>query len=1115
MPTVRELIENKEKLNYNELCTALVSQFGVNEKVNFDSILPSPQQQELFGGETLRLIAEHPKFTTQKDIRPISLLKGDTSQLIFFFVSLNDVTLPKSVIQRITTRFIRGSEANRFIIWFFGNKNSTELKVVLSGKEGKKIVLKTLPFGTKQPYYKTYDFILNEVSQKLNRLFVEPTDLWKALWSAFDISIVNRNFYNEIKNTFEKLIEQLKRKGNPFQTDEDRVQFAIRLIGRIIFCWFLKRKGIIKDDAISSASVNKFPDYYHQLLEILFFDVFNSPKPRSTKNIPAEIIDYPFLNGGLFEDQPTDFNSNFQLQISNEWFYNFFNNTLEKYNFTVDENSSTNSEIAIDPEMLGRIFENLLAEQNPETGESARKATGSFYTPREIVDYMVEQSISEYLKNYLNPRVTTETDIEPDISKDLFGIVPNQQLKFSVDKPIKSIISTKQNIEFDNAIEDFVHTQHLPEYLENDIHKKKLIEALNIVKVLDPACGSGAFPIGVLQKIVALKHHLQPKAKPYKIKLDTIQNSIYGVDIQPMAVELSRLRCWLSLVVDEEMDDIKSLPNLDFKFVCADSLIDIPVTKETKILLDEKLKSLEENVSNYFSSDYQNKKKLRSSIKASITGIIKVNNDIINHHIVLANREKNSATETQKKQRTSEIEKYMTLQGKWKSYENIFTNHKVEFFNSNYFFPSAKNGFDILIANPPYIQLSKDERIEESYKTALKENYKTSGGRLNTFIFFIHRGLNLLKENGILTYIIPNTILTQDYYKYTREQILKFNTLDKIVTYFNMPFENAVVENVTLIVKKTVAGEYPIKIYTDDLDKVELISTKSKSNFMSQNNFSFNINTNDIIESVFSKGYKTLKQYCEVNQAIALVGDKSLSLKDSNPKKKYFQLLDGRNINKYLINWDGVYLDYDLDRIHSCKRKDIFESSEKLFFRRVSENLIFTYDNEQYFALNTIIVVNRKPIETIRLKYLLGILNSTLLNYLYKGKFKSTKKVFSEIQARSVEQLPIIEIKNQHSMISLVDQILTSKKQNPQADTSKLENEIDVMVYKLYNLTYGEVSVIDKNFENHMNRKEYDEKNFGFEYTALALADSTTNVSAAPNKKRKGKALSQEDIDLL
>lgn len=987
--TIKELIENKSTLDYKQICISLIQTFRVDDKVNWESVLPAQQQQEYFGGETLRLIAEHPILSKQKDIRPIALKKGSISQMLFFYVCLNDSTLPKKQIQDVTKKFISGGDANRYIIWFFGNKENTQLKVVLSAKEGKKIVLKTLPFGVEQPYYKTYSFILNEVAQKVSGLFVEPTDLWKALWTAFDISIINRNFYDEIKGAFTDLLKQLNKKGTPFTNEEDKVQFAIRLIGRIIFCWFLKRKEVLHDVVISSEAVKAYSEknYYKNLLEPLFFDVLNTPDKERKAGLPKVIAHYPFLNGGLFEAQETDYKDHLLLNIDNVWFLSLFSKTLERYNFTVDENSSSNAEIAIDPEMLGRIFENLLAEQNPETGDSARKATGSFYTPREIVDYMVEQSVSEFLKTAL-------------------------------------ALDEKLNIE----IEDFVHTQILPDALAK--HEERISEELSKIKVLDPACGSGAFPIGILQKIVALKQQLHPKTKNYKLKLDTIQNSIYGVDIQPMAVELSRLRCWLSLVVDEDPKDIKALPNLDFKFVCADSLMEVGKIKQINIGNSaEKIEELKELRTEFFIANGKRKRELEKKFKQIQTSL---NNN------------------------------FLEWDGKSKLVENLaswkpFDNHKTNWFDAFWMF-GLNDGFDIVIANPPYIQLSKVATTEESYKIQLRETYNTSAGRLNTFVFFIHKGISLLKTKGVLTYIIPNTILTQDYYKYTREQILLNTKLKKIINYVDMPFENAVVENVTLIIQNGQLDNYPIEIFSDDLESISLLTTKSKINFLSQNNFSFNVNTNEIIENIFSKKIKPLKEFCEVNQAIALKGDKSLSLKDNNPKGKYYKLLDGRNINRYTIEWDGVFLDYDLERIHSCKRKDIFESKEKLMFRRVSENLIFTYDNEQYYALNTIVVANLYPNKSISLKYVLAILNSKLLNYLYKGRFKSTKKVFSEIQARSVEQLPIAESKNQQAFVSIVDFILSMKSNESIIHQSisnnliikQLEDIIDGMVLELY-----------------------------------------------------------------
>ncbi len=663
MANIRQLIENKQKLDYAELCKALIEQFGLTETVNWESALPASQQQELFGGEVLRYIADHPQLSNQKDIRPISLKKGRVSQMLFFYVTLADSTLPKKQIEQITKRFIKGTEANRYIIWFFGNKQNTALKVVLSGKEGKKTVLKTLPFVTNEPYYKTYDLILNQVREKVNTLFVEPTELWKELWKAFDISIINKRFYEEIKGVFDSLIlSELPKAKQLFKDDEVKVQFAIRLIGRIIYCWFLKRKGIIKDEVLSSDAVKKNDKgYYHEMLEVLFFEVFNKPFKERGKKVPESIKDYPFLNGGLFEDQPTDFKDNWQLQISNKWFADFWGNTLEKYNFTVDENSSSNSEIAIDPEMLGRIFENLLAEQNTETKSLAsdRKSTGSFYTPREIVDYMVETSIVEYLQNFYPEN-------------------------------------------YHIHLQKWVHDTELPNELKDKT--TELLEKLNTIKVLDPACGSGAFPMGILQKITTLKHGLDKKKELYDIKLETIENSIYGIDIQPMATELSRLRCWLSLIVDEDLQKVKALPNLDFKFITANSLIDLgydaflkKLEKEGALLAQpfvDKINELKTIRADFFDVSTENKQK--ENLKKQFE---KIQKQLFVISLDLA------------KTNTS-INQFADKIISWNPFDD---SEAAPFFSKGWMF-GIEDGFDIVIGNPPYIKESTNRNAFEGLR---------------------------------------------------------------------------------------------------------------------------------------------------------------------------------------------------------------------------------------------------------------------------------------------------------------------------------------------------------------------------------------------------------------
>ncbi|WKK59680.1 TaqI-like C-terminal specificity domain-containing protein [Sphingobacterium sp. BN32] len=884
-------------------------------------------------------------------------------------------------------------------------------------------------------------------SDRLSKLTGKTISLQDML-NAFSVEALNEEFYKIVQSFFYELVggkigkgKKITEYGNGIlqlpHTDRNvRQEFAVRLIGRTVFCWFLKMKksddeiALLPENLLSSDAVKHYNNYYHTILERLFFQTLNTPMGERLSNLPEGADTIPFLNGGLFEPNIEDYykpdsqgNNQNHFGISNDWFLRFFGE-LEKYNFTIDENSVTEIEVSVDPEMLGRIFENLLAEIDPNSGETARKATGSFYTPREIVDYMATESLVQYLHN--------QTGIEQEKLRSIFKMLETAD----------------------------------PEFTETE--KDNILDALDKIKILDPACGSGAFPMGVLQKIVQALQKLDPEAiwwinrqvnynthpsarqavrsklsdsPEYARKFGIIQKSLYGVDIQPIAAEISKLRCFLSLVVDENIDEdkpnrgIEALPNLEFKFVTADTLMRLPETqgqselnkrgKKSSAELEHELNELRQE---YIQSFGEDKKILKQKFQDT-------QKQLFDQQGLFGEIENN---------------RYHKISN-W----NPFNNDKSDWFDPKWMFGVEK--FDVIIGNPPYIQLSKAENITKEYKDYLKNEYKTSGGRLNTFIFFIHKGLSLLNSEAILTYIIPNTILTQDYYSYTREHILKKHTLKQVVNYVNMPFANAVVENVTLLIENSnEAKSYDIVSFEDDLKDRRIVAKKNSLDFLQNKNYSFNFNSNDIIEIIENSHLQKIDDYCLVNQAIALKGDKSLSLKDSNPEGNYYKLLDGRNIKKYRIDWDGVYLDYDLDRIHSCKTKDIFESDEKLMFRRVSSKLIFTYDNQQYFALNTIVVLNAKSKET-NLKYLLGILNSKLANYYYNLRYKSTKKVFSEIQARSVKQIPIplSDFATQSLIQKIVEYLLflNSLEKEDLGHSLKIsyfEQVIDGIVYELY-----------------------------------------------------------------
>ncbi|NQS90729.1 Eco57I restriction-modification methylase domain-containing protein [Patescibacteria group bacterium] len=593
------------------------------------------------------------------------------------------------------------------------------------------------------------------------------------LKTRFSVEVVNRDFYNSISGLFTKLAggkrtigkDKFEGEGSlqlPSTSDHRKKQeFATRLLGRIIFCWFLKKKkssqgkSLILDSLLSSQSLLKVSNYYHDVLEPLFFQQLNTPKKQRRDEYKDSSV--PFLNGGLFQPHNDDFYdiTDFHgfskyhntLRVPNTWFKELFK-VLETYNFTIDESTSVDIDLSIDPEMLGKIFENLLAEVNPETGETARKATGSYYTPRSIVEYMVDESLKHYLAG--------KTGIDLD---RLAAIL-------SYDKDLPKLSQQENNL---------------------------LIESVYDLKIIDPACGSGAFPMGILQKVVLILQKVDPDCRmwldkqisriedtylhkileeklknenlDYIRKLGIVQNTVYGVDIQPIAVEIVRLRFFLSLVVDEDVDDNKKnrglqpLPNLEFKFICANSLIELDDPFQNGFLKDKFFDAFEILSKNYFAaSDPQKKQDLKRGleilIKQKLDDSVSKWSSLTKTYITDARFKKQL-----KQKHAKQISSLSYEAALWESYLNIFNDEPVAFFNTKYFFPEVKDGFDIAIANPPYIGESGHKEIFRNLRKNpwVKKYYR---GKMDIFYFFFHRSLDLLKDKGILSFISTNYYVT-------------------------------------------------------------------------------------------------------------------------------------------------------------------------------------------------------------------------------------------------------------------------------------------------------------------------------------------------------------------
>jgi hypothetical protein len=396
----------------------------------------------------------------------------------------------------------------------------------------------------------------------------------------------------------------------------------------------------------------------------------------------------------------------------------------------------------------------------------------------------------------------------------------------------------------------------------------------------------------------------------------------------------------------------------------------------------------------------------------------------------------------------------------------------------------AAGGFDAVIGNPPYIQLSMEQYYSKPVASYLADHFSSSMGRLNTFGLFFEQGLaRLTRPGGMLSYIVPNTILTQGYYERLREIVLA-RTIMRIASYEYHVFQGAVVEPVVLVINNASAENNDVHIETyKGANENPSISSLPQAVFERTFRKSFSIRAD--VKTLQLKGkidssWPKFSQLLNINQAIALKGDRSRSLHNRPEGDNYYPVLDGREIDRYRTMWAGGFLEYDITRIHSCKRTDIFECGEKIFFRRVGERIVATLDRHRFYALNTLVVITPMALGEHRLPYVLGIFNSKLLNFYYLTFLKSTKRTFSEVQAQQVGQLPLrtinfddpADVARHDKMVALVERMLElhrklaaatipADKQLYQRQIEATDRQIDALVYELYELTEEEIGVVE------------------------------------------------------
>ena len=937
------------------------------------------------------------------------------------------------------------------------------------------------------------------------------------LKNRFSVEVLTEAFYSELSDWYAWAVKTV-RFPNKLEdsTDDDKfnAEATIRLVTRLIFVWFLKQKHLIPDEFFDESYIadkllkNFCPNevvnlfgkseesvYYKAILQNLFFAMLNSPITPEGKETISErrfrngrsdydnnkLMRYeslftdpdlfvsianrtvPFLNGGLFDCLDDKDNHNYidgfsdrevvqkslivpdylffgeevgkNIDLS-EWYGDSTKkkvsargiiDILKRYNFTVEENTPFDQEVSLDPELLGKVFENLLASYNPETQTTARKQTGSFYTPREIVQYMVDESIIAHLCKHVSP------DLETEYRKLM------------------------------------AYNDEMPDL--DDKQKDEIINAIFNCKILDPACGSGAFPMGILQQMVHVLSQLDPTNEKWKNlmlenalgetkdafqsqteeeraeklrdiensfnenlnnpdyarKLYLVENCIYGVDIQPIAIQISKLRFFISLVVDQKSNNnpvdnfgIRPLPNLEAKFVAANSLLGLN-TEDTSLFTTPEIRGIEKqlqiaNHKIFSAKTYKTKRKYREMLKE------------LRHQMVCKLAEMNAVGDAQMEQLAS-----------WDMFNQ---NACAGFFDPEWMF-GVKDGFDIVIGNPPYVQLQNDEgKLRKMYENCGFETFASTG---DIYCLFYERGYQLLKDGAHLCYITSNKWMRAGYGEKTRKFFATKTNPMLLIDFGGVKvFKSATVDtNILLFAKETNSHITKCAVVNKQVKE----SINNLSVFVEQNCTECDFAGADswvilspIEQSIRKKIEaigKPLKDWdiniyrgvlTGFNEAFIISTDKRNEILDnclSDDERKRTEelirpILRGRDIKRYSYDWANLWLinshngvkgriprinieEYPAVKAHldqywtkiknradkgdtpynlrNCAYLEDF-AQPKLVYNDIAQELSFALAEDGIFLNNTAYFIGSENIDL--LQYFQKILNSKLMDWYYR-----------------------------------------------------------------------------------------------------------------------------------
>ena len=983
--------------------------------------------------------------------------------------------------------------------------------------------------------------------------------LLEAWLAALDTEELNKKFYKELFEWFQNAVKTAR-----FPTGEavalSAEEHVMRLITRMLFVWFVKEKGLVDGDLFIENRVSKLladydgengDSYYRAVLQNLFFATLNTEigkrdfskandtghrdfskfRYRDLMADPDALIRMfartPFINGGLF-----DCLDSFDAQGSGGYRIDCFSDNprhrrkisvpnrlffgkggliplFEGYKFTVEENTPTETEVALDPELLGKAFENLLAANTPETRESARKQTGSYYTPRPVVDYMVDEALTAAVSRKASP--TTATG---DADADAAANGDDSDRKFQ-----------------DRLRRLFDYADPFEDNPFDDAESEAVVRAVSQVKILDPAVGSGAFPMGVLHKLTLALRRLDPDNKlweavqrerageraraafdtndpkdrddelaqisetferyrdsDYGRKLYLAQNSVFGVDIQPIAAQIAKLRFFISLAIEqnpsadaEDNYGIKPLPNLETRFVAANTLVGLDVggLPAGGALTSSRVRALQREMSRnrerYFHATTRTSKFRYRREDESI-------------------RQRLAATLKSIGMTNESAEKIAVL-------DPYDQNAFSDWFDPQYMF-GVPDGFDIVIGNPPYVRSEAGDANREMRDSIVASGlYETLHEKWDLYIPFIERGYQLLSPGGFTSLIVSDAYCHARYARKSQDYFLRNARIAQIDFLSQIKVFEAGVHNVTYLFQKAdgTTSKPKRRVHYPEVGNFSELSTDEQRNLTHRAFF-----PEDALSLNFSCATIPLSEICYVSYGLRpsskkgaserfVTSDVTRDAKDEIHSRPY---VDGKHLDRWLPA-TNLWIEWGTDRspwqFYAPTFTELHDASEKILLRKNTGKIpVACYDNQQFAFSASVIgavpwnslsrVMNRSikkqamysgetnlrglpsrenlenTSKRFGILFLLGVLNSSVIAAVLRANRRHNLSIYPD----DWKALPIpdVDVESQAPVIELVERILSAKGSDSSSDTSVWEGELDALVYGLYGLSESERAAV-------------------------------------------------------